>query len=399
METKYTTCVFCDGGCAVKAEVDGDDVKVGPANPEMPAICRKAQLVDEYRLHPDRIVHPLKNTGSRGEARWRRIGWDEALDEIAERLSAVVGEYGPEAFAVSEMPLNMGFGGITRRLMNLIGSPNYIAPVALCMGNTAQVHRAVYGWFAFGDWARADCVVYFGQDRDGERWPAEYLGLRGVLARGGTLIEIDPRETETAKLAQHHLHIRYGTDAALALAWINVIIEEGLYDKAFVEEWCIGFDELRERAAAYAPDRTAEICGITADEIRTTARIYAGAEAAIIPWGVVPDMQVNSTSLIQAQCILRAICGFLGKSERVLGPAVGGVMNAQIADYARLPQGQRDKQLGADAHPMLTFRASDLYREATARFKVPYEPDIIAQSCACDPASLFAAMRGEGPIR
>ena len=396
-----STCRFCDGGCRVGGEVDdGGRLKVAPAVAEFPAICSKAAAVDEYRLHPDRLTTPLRRAGERGAGEWEAVSWDEALDEIAAKLRAVIDEYGPEALAVAEMPLNIGFGGVTRRLMNALGAVNYTAPTQLCMGNTAQVHRAVYGWFASADWQRADCVVYFGQDRDMQRWPAEYLQLKAALARGATLIEVDPRLSDTAKLADYHLPIRYGTDAALALGWINVIIEEGLYDAAFVAERCVGFDELRERARDFTPERVADICGVDADLIRETARVYAGAEHAIIPWGVVGDMQVNSTSLLQAQCILRAICGYLNNGENVFGPALGGVVNAQLAAFDLLAPGQRAKQLGRDgegAHPLLTMRAAELYRGAMTRLGIPYEPDILAESQACDPTALFAAMRGEGP--
>lgn len=397
METRFSTCVFCDGGCPVKAEIEGDGIKISPVNPALPAICAKVKLLDSYRFHPDRVTKPLKNTGKKGEPVWEEISWNQALDEIADRLKAVIAEHGPEAVAFAEMPLNIGMGGITRRLMNCIGTPNYTAPVQLCMGNTAQVHRAVYGWFAFADWDNADCIVYFGQDRDGERWPREYLQLRAALKRGAKLIEIDPRTTETAKLAQYHLPIRYGTDAALALAWINTIIEEDLYDHDFVESQCIGFEELRERAAQYDADTVAAVCNIDAETIRETARVYATSKHAIIPWGVVGDMQVNSTSLLQAQCILRAICGFVNNGETVFGPSMGALTNAQVADYGRLADEKRRIQLGVDAHPLLTFKTSELYAGANARIGLPYEPDIIAESCACDPSTLFAAMRGEGP--
>ena len=389
--------VFCDGGCPVKAEIEGDDIKILPANPELPAICAKVKLLDSYRFHPDRVTKPLKNMGKKGEPVWEEISWDQALDEIADRLKAVIAEHGPEAVAFAEMPLNIGMGGITRRLMNCIGSPNYTAPVQLCMGNTAQVHRAVYGWFAFADWSQADCIVYFGQDRDGERWPREYLQLRAALKRGAKLIEVDPRMTETAKLAQYHLPIRYGTDAALALAWINTIIEEDLYDHDFVESQCIGFEELRERAGQYDADTVATICNIDSETIRETARVFVTSKHAIIPWGVVGDMQVNSTSLLQAQCILRAICGFVNNGETVFGPSVGALTNAQVADFGKLADEKRRIQLGVDTHPLLTFKASELYAGANARIGLPYEPDIIAESCACDPSTLFAAMRGEGP--
>lgn len=397
METKFGTCTFCDGGCAVSATRIGGKLEITPANPQVPAICGKIRVLDEYRLHPDRLTHPLKRVGARGSGRWEKLSWDQALDEIADSLRTVISDYGPEAFAVSEMPLNIGYGGVTRRLMNHLGAVNYIAPVQLCMGNTAQVHRAVYGWYTTANWQAADCIVYFGQDRDGERWPGEYLNLKAALDRGATLIEIDPRVTETAKLATHHVRIRYGTDAALALSWINVIIEEGLYDKEFVDARCSGFDELSRRVFEYSPERVSEICGVPAETIRQTARVYANAQAAIIPWGVVPDMQVNSTSLLQAQCILRAICGYLNKSELVFGPALGAVVNAELADYPALAPAQRAKQLGRESHGLLSFAASELYRDACQRFGVSYEPDILAQSCAANPPELFAAMRGEGP--
>lgn len=399
MDAKVATCMFCDGGCVVTAREEGDALRVDPVDPAFPAICPKARIIDEYRLHPDRLTAPLKRVGPKGSGEFEAIGWDRALDEIAERLGAIIAESGPEALAVSEMPLNHGFGGLTRRLMNCLGSPNYLTALELCMGNTFQVHRAVYGGPTVSDWAQADCVVYFGQDRDPERWPSEYLRLKAAKQRGAVLIEVDPRTTETARLADWHLPLRYGTDAALALGWIHVIIAEGLYDRTFVEESCIGFDGLRERVAPYTPEAVAAICGLDAEAIRCTARIYAGARAAIIPWGATADMQVNSTALIQAQCILRAICGFLGVSESVLPPARGVVTNAQVAAFDRLDEGQRAKQLGADRHPLLTSRASALYREALRRAGVPYEPDILATSHCAVPPAVFAAMRGEGPYR
>lgn len=398
METRFTTCVFCDGGCVLRVDIDDEGKRhVKPLNPAAPAICSKASKINEYRLHPDRLTHPLKNVGERGEAQWQQISWGEALDEIAKRLQTVVDTYGPEAVAFAETPLNMGFGGITRRFMNCLGSVNYTAPTQLCMGNTAQVNRAVYGWFVTSMWDETDCIIYFGQDRDMERWPKEYLNLNAALERGAKLIVVDPRTSETAKRADYHLPIRYGTDAALALAWINVIIAEHLYDETFVSETCLGFDELAQRVASYTPETVAEICGIDAELIKETARVYASSQNAIIPWGVVPDMQVNSTSLIQAQCIMRTICGFINKSEKVFGPSIGGIGDAQLANFNRLSESLREKQLGRNTHPLLTFAAAEKYQDALKREGIDYWPDIFAESNSCSPRDLFAAMRGEGP--
>lgn len=395
-ESRHSTCVFCDGCCPVAIRNDGE-VTVSPLNPNLPAICSKAHLWREYRSHPDRVVKPRKNIGERSNPVWQEIEWDQALDEIADRLSAIIDTYGPEALAVSEMPLNTGFGGITRRFMNHLGSPNYIAPTLLCMGNTAQVHRAVYGWYTSSNWDETDLIVYFGQNRGPELWPVEYLKLKAALARGAKLIEVDPRETDTALLACEHLRIRYGTDAALLLAWINVIIEEDLYDHAFVEASTVGFADLAERVQAYAPESVASICGIDADAIRRTARMYANAKAAIIPWGVVGDMQRNSTSVLHAQCILRAICGFVNVSEFVGGPAKGALTTTQLADYPALSQEQRAKQIGSGAYPLMSFEGMALFDDASRKAGIDYTPDIMGCSCIAHPNSLFTAMQTENP--
>ncbi|WP_165170937.1 molybdopterin-dependent oxidoreductase [Adlercreutzia sp. ZJ242] len=397
MREKLCTCVFCDGGCALRAADEDGQLRVRPADPGFPALCSKAHLIDEYRLHPDRITHPLRRVGERGSGRWERVSWEVALGEIAVKLRQVIDTWGPEALAVSEMPLNHGFGGITRRLMNGLGSPNYITALQLCMGNTAQVHRAVYGGFTLANWDVADCVVYFGQDRSPEKWPAEHLRLRAALGRGAKLVVVDPRETDTARLADFHLRIRYGTDAALALAWIHVIIAEGLFDERFVEERCEGFAALVDRVRPWTPERAADVCGVDAALIRETARVYASARAAVIPWGATADMQVNSTALLQAQCILRAICGFVGVSETLPALAHGGVTNSELAAFELISPGQRAKQLGADAHPLLTFAASARYAGVRERLGVPYEPDLMAMSCAADAASVFRAMRTGDP--
>lgn len=397
MEEKLATCVFCDGGCSLRVRVEADKLKVTPADLSLPAICSKAHMIDEYRLHRDRITHPLRRGGERGGGQWEAVSWDDALDDIAERIGRVIETWGPEALAVSEMPLNHGFGGITRRLMNALGSPNYITALQLCMGNTAQVHRAVYGGFALSKWDLADCVVYFGQDRSMEKWPVEYLRLQEARKRGAKLIVVDPRLSDTARLADYHLRIQYGTDAALALAWVHVIIEEGLFDEGFVSEWCVGFDDLRERVHTWTPEHAGEVCGVDPSLIRKTARVYAKSAAGIIPWGATADMQLNSTSLIQAQCILRAICGFVGVSEVIPAFMQENAANAALARFDLMPAEQRAKQLGRDEHPLLTFATSELYAGARERWGVPYEPDIMGMSCSADAASVFRAMRTGEP--
>ncbi|MDR2716155.1 MAG: molybdopterin-dependent oxidoreductase [Coriobacteriaceae bacterium] len=396
-ETKHVGCVFCDGGCVLAAETEGGEIKLFPLDPKAPAICSKATMFDEYRNHPGRLTAPLKNTGRRGEPVWEEISWDQALDEIAERLKAVIEQYGPEAIGVSEMPLNHGFGGLTRRLMNALGAPNYIAPIELCMGNTAQVCRTTLGYYVTPMWDMADLVVYFGQNRGPELWPAEYLKLKAAQKRGAKLIVVDPRRSETAEQADVHLPVRYGTDAALMLGWINVIINERLYDAGFVKAMTVGFDELAARAEDYPPDKVAAICGIDEGLVRETARMYAAAAMPIIPWGATCDMQRNSTSAIRCQCILRALVGAVNKSELVFNPASGGITNSEVSRFDLISPGQRSLQLGHDTYPLLSFATEPLYRGALAKAGIDYTMDVMGLSCSAHPTTLFEAMRSGNP--
>ena len=393
----HAICNYCDAGCALNIEEVDGEIRLRPLDPNLPAICSKAVRWDEIRSHEGRITKPLENIGERGNPVWKEVSWYEALDKIAERIKAIVNEYGPEAIAFSEHPLNHGFGGVTRRLMNHLNTPNFISPLDLCMGNTAQVHRTTYGWFSSPSWDKADCIVYFGQNRGPNLWPDEFLLLKQAQERGANLIVIDPRETDMSRMADYHLRIDYGTDAALALAWLNVIIEEELYDHDFVEASTVGFDDLRERVREYTPEVVAEICDIAPELIRETARVYAGAEAAIIPWGVTADMQKNSTSLIRCQCILRSICGYLNVSEMVYGPASGIYTKSMLCDFDALPQEKRDLQIGTDSYPLFTFKGASLYEGRMDEAGIDTYQDLLACSAMAHPSSVFAAMRGEGP--
>lgn len=399
MEKKHVTCVFCDQGCHLSVETDyGTISAIRPFNPQVPAICSKPLLWEYYVNHPGRVMKPLKNVGQRGEPEWKEISWETALDEIAEKLKAIIAQYGSTSVAMSAMPINLQSGaGLLRRFMNLIGTPNYISPMNLCVGNTAQVHRATYGWYTSPNYETSDCIVLFGQNRGPENWPQEYLRIMAARKRGAKLIVIDPRKSNMAIQADYHLPIRYGTDAALLLGWLNVIIEEGLYNREFVQTMTVGFEQLAERVKDYPVERVAEITGCDAELIRETARVYAKSEGAVIPWGVVTDMQKNSTSALRCQCILRAICGFIGKSEMVMCPGTGVLSISELEMHEALPDEIKEKQLGTETYPLFTYKGASLYQEASVEtFGYPFY-NIADCSCMAHPPTLFRAMRTGKP--
>ena len=155
IEEKTVVCASCDIGCQLHAEVTAGQVTKVKAhsNPVLrDNICIKGIYAPKAFAHPDRILQPLRRKGERGSGEWQRVGWDDAMGEIADRLSEIVRRHGPEALAVSTSQWNTSTdSGAGRRFMNLLGSPNWISGVALCAGNTAAINRMVYGWFPLGD--------------------------------------------------------------------------------------------------------------------------------------------------------------------------------------------------------------------------------------------------------
>jgi anaerobic selenocysteine-containing dehydrogenase len=305
--------------------------------------------------------------GKRGEGKWEKISWEDALDEVAAKLEQIKLESGAEAVA-SVGGTGRGFSEMFKvRFMNLFGSPNHANAGQWCSVVSRQIHAAVYGAGA----SRAvkepcKCAVIWGGN------PAEAFACifpQHVKAKrkGTRYIVIDPKYSETAaRLADHWLKLRPGTDAALALGWLNVIIEENLYDRDFVQKWCHGVDQLIERVKQYPPKKVAEITWVPPEQIVQTARLYATSNPAAIIWGVKSDMQgVNVTSITHAKCILRAISGNLDVigGDMLSGPCEKANYGALMEQMDLLPAEQRKKQLGAEDHKLWCFPGYEMVQE------------------------------------
>ena len=212
--------------------------------------------------------------------------------------------------------------------------------------------------------------------------PLDFQRLKKRMAQGDLkLIVIDPRKTEAGRFADIWVQLRPGTDTALFMAWINVIIDEGLYDRSFVEEWTFGFDELRARAAEYTPERVAEITWVPPDVIRESARMYATNWPAGFHWGAPPTCWGATPSGWSRPAIcLRAITGNLaiGGGEVIVGPGPivdgkMGVRDSMLTLPEKVSPEQRKKQLGSDRFKLMGwpgYEAMDKYHEAT--YGVPF---------------------------
>jgi anaerobic selenocysteine-containing dehydrogenase len=400
---KDVICSTCDGFCPVSAKVqDGQVVKVTPRDHPLlkDVLCMKGAFAPKQFSHPDRILHPLKRVGARGEGKWEQVTWDEAMDDIAVRLKDVVAKYGPEAVAVAQSgATGAGDNGLARRFMNNLGTPNWIGGVAYCAGNTAAVNRYVYGWFPRSDIMNSDCVVLIGHDPRRHSWTMEYKAIRLAQARGAKLIVLDPRKSENAELADVWLPLRSGTDAAMLLGWMHVIINEELYDKDFVRDWVVGFDAFVERVQEYPLDRVAKITGCDPEMIAKAARLYATTKPACIPWTPVTDQQVSSTSAIRLQCMLRALCGNLdvkgGDNFIGFNPAVRS--DSEIEMHEALAPEQKAKQLGSDEFPVFTYRGMEALNEPCEKVWGARYANLVSGCYMAGPKAVFKAMAESDP--
>jgi anaerobic selenocysteine-containing dehydrogenase len=395
---KSVVCTSCDGFCPLAAKVsDGRVVKV--TTREHPffkdVICMKGAYAPKSFAHPQRVLHPLKRVGARGEGKWQQVSWDDAMDDIAERLSVIVDRHGPEALAVAASNANFGNdNGLTRRFMNHLGSPNFISGVAYCMGNTAAVNRMVYGWYPRSDILNAKCIVLFGHDPRRHSWTLEYKSIKLAQANGAKLIVLDPRKSQNAEVADMWLPLRAGTDAAMTLGWLNVIIEEKLYDEAFVRDWTVGFDAFAERVREYPLERVAHITGVDAELIAKAARMYAASSPATIPWSPITDQQTSSTSAIRLQCALRALTGNIDVKggEMFVGFNPGVRSDSEIERHDVLPDEQKAKQLGADEFPVFTYRGMDALGDATEKVWGQRWANLVGGCYMANPTAVFKAM-------
>ncbi len=315
-----SACRMCHGICGVLVHIrDGRVVKV-TGDRDCPTsngyICAKGRASVELLYHPDRLQFPLKRIGARGENKWQRISWNEALDIVAGKLLKFKEELGPQAIGMAQ-GTGRPYTNFFARFRHCLGAANrfghqHICYIPRCVASGMTCGRLpVCDYYGFGG-VYPKCVVVWGcniTEAGGSDGMCGYQLTQTLRREGTKLIVIDPRRTRLAAKADHWLQIRPGTDDALALGMLHVIIQEELYDKDFVTQWTIGFDELKKRVEDYPPERVAEITWIPAEDIRATARTYATTKPACMQWGVAVDQNINNFQTARAILSLSGITG------------------------------------------------------------------------------------------
>ena len=252
IEVKRCICAMCQQNCGILAYVkDGKLVKLA-GNRDNPMsrgfTCKRLASAIHWLYHPGQIMYSLKRVGARGEGKWAKIGYEEALDEIADKIRVLKEKYGPETLAVSEGTLRYSEFWMRSRFMNLFGSPNMFQPGVICGLNRRVIGMAIAGervTHKHTDFLKTKCMVVQGLNPKGFS-PKAAQQLRMLKEYGPgrlRIIAIDPRDTGLAsEPGDIYIPIRPGTDGALMMGWLHIIINEGLYDRDFVEKYTHGFD-------------------------------------------------------------------------------------------------------------------------------------------------------------
>jgi anaerobic selenocysteine-containing dehydrogenase len=322
MLVKSVCPLNCPDSCGIVTVVEDGRVVRTTGDPEHPItrgwLCRKGNEYLERLDHPSRLLYPLRRVGPKGGGgRFERVTWDRALDEIAGRWEAIVARWGPEAILPYGYSGTMGLVNrvaAERRFLNRLGASVLDRGICSEAGHAAM--RATLGG-SFGsdpeDIPNARLILIWGYNPAATN-PHFIPFLQRAKRNGARVVVIDPRTTETVRYADRHVRPYPGTDAALALAMIHVLVEEGLHDTGFLDERTIGFEALRERAARYPPERAAELTRLPADEIRDLARDYGTRKPALLTTGPGAQRHTNGGQTVRALLCLPGLTGQYGVS-------------------------------------------------------------------------------------
>ena len=313
-----THCARMDhGGCAIVVGTKNNRIVQIKGDPDgflnKGYICPKGLASSERLTHPDRLRYPLLRKGKRGGGEWEKISWEEATGTIAKRFLEIKEECGAKGVAFCQgMPKGMEHFALIR-LANLFGSPNVVAVQDVCHAPREVTGMHTCGFYPVTDFHhQSKTVLVWGSNPTHTNEEGEICSLLlDQLKQGTRLIVIDPRKTDLAKRAQIWLQPPARHGPFLALAFLNVIIEENLYDRPFVETWTHGFDDLARHVMDYAPEKVAGVTWVDPDLIRNTARLYAKSHPAAIHWGNALEQNCHTFDTARAIICLMALCGNL----------------------------------------------------------------------------------------
>ena len=365
-ETMTGICGICPGGCGVSIKlVDGKIEKISPIKGHpVGVICIRGVHAKEIVYSDDRLKYPLLRVGERGEGKFQRISWDEALDRIADAFQKIKKEFGAEAvmtyFGRGSFDNNLtdvfGSRGLsvqgTSSFIFPFGSPNASGCSAVCYVS--------YGIFAaastigadmestYPDFANTDLVLIWGANPPTDSPPDKVKKILDAKKRGAKVVVIDHMRSDMAKKADQWIGVRSGTDGALALSMMNVLINEGLYDKEFVQNWTVGFEELRDYVRQFPPEVAEGITRVPRETIVQTARSIARAKGASLV--MYTGLEYTNSGVQNIRSVL-SLWGITGNLD-VPGGLVFRPRSKVRFPRIRLDPPRGAKAIGSDRYPL-----------------------------------------------
>ncbi|MEM9640819.1 MAG: formate dehydrogenase subunit alpha [Pseudomonadota bacterium] len=370
-----SVCPYCGVGCQLSYKIKDDKIAwvegaPGPANENR--LCVKGRFGFDYINHPHRLTKPLIRRADAPEkglnvdpntpwTHFREATWDEALDAAAKGLKDLKSYYGGQTVA--------GFGSakcsneeayLFQKLIRTgFGHNNVDHCTRLCHASSVAALMENVGSGAvtatFNEIENADLAIVIGANPV-ENHPVAATYFKQFAKRGGELIVMDPRGQGLKRHASHMLQFRPGSDVALLNAIMNVIVEEKLYDRQYIEGFTEGFFEFRDHIRAFPPERMADLCGIDPETIRTVARSFASARAAMIFWGMGVSQHIHGTDNARCLISLALLTGQIGRPGTGLHPLRGQNNVQGASDAGLIPQVLPDYQSVTDAETRELFR-------------------------------------------
>ena len=316
-EVQHSVCALdCPDTCSLLIDVEAGHGSRLRGNPDHPVtrgfLCAKVARYLERQYSPDRLLYPQKRAGAKGAGKFARISWDEALDTIAGKLRGVADEWGPEAILPYSYAGTMGLlngSGMDRRFFHRLGASRLDRTICSAAGSAAL--SATLGMRAGTEpeqFRHARLIIAWGANILGTNvhlWPFIVEARRN----GAKFYAIDPVRNRTVKLADKHFAVNPGSDMALALGLMHVIIREDLHDREYVDAYTSGFGALRDRARGYPPERVEALTGIPREEIVALAREYATTKPAAIRLNYGIQRSERGGNAVRAVAALPALTG------------------------------------------------------------------------------------------
>jgi len=356
-----TTCKSCHGGCGVLVTIEHGRIKRIEGNPDSPTrgtMCAKGLASVQDAYNPNRLRVPIKRKGKRGGGEWEKISWEEALDLIATKMRKSIEKYGASSVLIAQ-GTGRGYNRYTFRFGRSIGTPNVGLPAHFCYGPRlaafgmtvgGRLYCDYHGWG--GEYPKTQ--ISWGKQLEITNADGEMaVWFLNSLEKTKYLILVDPRATRLSGRANIWLQIRPGTDAALALGMLHVIINEKLYDSEFVEKWTYGFNELKNRVQEYPPEKVSEITWIPKDKIVEAARIFATNKPGVIQIGESLEAGNNSIQTLRAIICLMAVTGNIERPGSMMNwvPPDTGPME----DFAMEVPAPKELPVGAERFKLLAL--------------------------------------------